>query len=86
MTPGHWAVCRGATRLETEFMKIERVTEKQIHGAGGRVCLKSRVLKTFPTYPEAQDLAQRVAGIRGEMIKRIRAAEKWAAEEMEKLI
>lgn len=83
-TPGRWAVCRGSMPLYTEILKIARATERQVHSGDRRprVMLKSAVLATYATYPEAERLRDTIAGIRGERDRRITAASTWAEREV----
>lgn len=89
-TVGRWAVVPGYSgnaRLNPNVMRIDAATDKQIRENGkygASVKNKDDVLATFGSEDEARRLVQSIAGIRGEMERRQRAATDWAMKALVK--
>lgn len=89
LQPGHWAVVHGSRSYAAESYEITESTEKTVTvlRCGRPVRMpKTQVYATFETKQAAWQLVTRIRSIRGELDRRILAADQWAARSVAEAI
>lgn len=87
-TKGRWAMVKGWTAFHVQLAKIDKTTPQLIktNEGWGRQHNKADVLATFATREEADKAVGKIAGIRGERDRRVRAADDACVDAMRKYI